>query len=70
MSSEVADRAIHDSVRQNRIVHLDAADLTADDLDALEALSEDGASNGIVREFWGTTDAGHGWRVHVYGEAA
>jgi hypothetical protein len=59
-----AKQAIERSVSHNEIVTLDH---DSEALDALESESEGSADNTAygVHEFWGTTDAGDEWRVHV-----
>lgn len=54
-------QAIETSVREDRIVHLaqieDATDLLAE--------CEDHAEVDGIHQYWGTTEDGHEWRVHL-----
>lgn len=57
-----AARAVARSVSHGEIVTVcDEGELC----DELTALADDSAVNGTVVEFWGTTDDGDQWRVHV-----
>lgn len=62
----IVRNAIARSVSHDEIVHLAAS---ADESDALDTEliceCDDRAKNDDVREYWGTTDAGDEWRVHV-----
>lgn len=58
-------RAIEQSIRENRIVHLPYNHILAADL-ACEC--EDSTQNGPVSEYWGKLDEdddGTEWRVHL-----
>lgn len=64
-----AQQAIALSIQEGRIIHLAyTVDLGAE----LTLACEDGAEHPLaeprIDEYWGTTDAGHEWRVHLYGE--
>ncbi|MCC6994797.1 MAG: hypothetical protein IT370_09330 [Deltaproteobacteria bacterium] len=50
------------SVSHHEIAHAPYSEALADAL-ALEC--DDGADTEMVREFWGTTDDGDAWRVHL-----
>ena len=54
--------AIARSVKNNAIVTIDGDDATHT---ALLCECEDSAQNGDVTEYWGTTESGSEWRVHV-----
>lgn len=60
-----AQQAIERSVRHNEIVTIDHDQA---DWDSLLAASDDMAQHAGpdgVAEFWGTTDSGSEWRVHM-----
>ena len=63
-----ASDAIKRSISHDEIVTLDSA--TAEDVAALNHLSDDSADNKAhgISEFWGTTEDGDEWRVHVRGD--
>lgn len=54
---------IAQSVRTGQIIHITAA--TDDEEAELSAQSEDSAEDPDHVEYWGTTDEGHDWRVHI-----
>ena len=54
---------IAQSVRTGQIIHITAA--TDDEEAELSAQSEDSAEDATHVEYWGTTDEGHDWRVHI-----
>lgn len=57
-----AQEAIERSISHNEIVH---AEYDEDLATELQFACEDSAENGDVYEFWGTTDGGSEWRVHL-----
>lgn len=60
--------ALAASIRENRIVHLKYENLDSRYVPTIEALTiecEDHVANGDVHEFWGVTEDGDEWRVHV-----
>lgn len=57
-----AAQAIKQSAQQNEIVTL-GHDVTL--MDQLSEESEDSVIGREVTEYWGTTEAGDEWRVHV-----
>lgn len=65
-ANEIMHTAIETSVRENRIVHVGFDDICGGaTLTAISAKSEDSAVTGDETEFWGTTEGGSEWRVHV-----
>jgi hypothetical protein len=56
-----AHEAIQISVSENRIVHLGGIEGAND----LLVACDDDVVNGSVHEYWGTTEDGRAWRVHV-----
>jgi hypothetical protein len=77
MTSEttIIDNAINDSIRENRIVHIDdivinsqnfvnlSSALSAECDDWVETKDEDGY---VLREYWGTDKDGDDWRIHLH----
>lgn len=59
-----AQHAIARSVSHNEIAWLDLSDLEGTVID-LTIECEDNVESGDIHEFWGTTDEGSEWRVHV-----
>lgn len=57
-----ATEAIAQSVSRNEIVH---TPYDSDLADSLGLYAEDSVLNGDVWEFWGVTDSGDEWRVHL-----
>lgn len=63
----VVKDAIRESVRTNSIIHLENLLENLENLeDELLVESDGSADAGPVTEYWGTTDAGHEWRIHVH----
>jgi len=60
--SKTAAELIAQSIEHDQIAHADWTDTLADDL---EAAADDSVRNGEVTEFWGETDDGDDWRVHL-----
>lgn len=61
-TSMTVETAIARSVSHNEIVHLPYSDEAETDL---LAWCDDSADTTGCQEYWGTTDAGHEWRVHL-----
>jgi len=62
----VAKEAIDSSVTQNQIVTLRlTADEQVDVTDELLAECDDSVENDTVCEYWGKTENGDAWRVHI-----
>lgn len=59
-----ATYAIEDSVMTNQTIHLPIQDDSAVVLD-LMAACDDWTEANTETEFWGTSDSGSSWRVHV-----
>ena len=57
-----AQQAIRQSIRQNEIVHLEYDEDIATEL---QFACDDSVVGNEVREFWGTTEDGDEWRVHL-----
>ena len=58
-----ADDAIARSISHDEIVHLDyASDIALD----LRDVCDDSVTNDDVTEYWGHTETGDAWRVHLY----
>lgn len=66
--------AIEDSVREDRIVHLEARTDTQEWVDLVNGLAakaedwtetKDADSGNDVREYWGKDEDGDEWRIHV-----
>ena len=53
--------AIDESIRHDRIAHIDGGPA---ECDYLESICEASVENGYITEFWGVMD-GADWRVHV-----
>lgn len=66
VAAQDVERWISRSVRQNETVEVPAALVTATHLDALECAKDDGVWNNGWEEYWGATDAGHAWRIHIW----
>lgn len=54
---------IQQSIERNEIVTVDEYDSTGADMLAAEC--DDCVVNGDVTEYWGTTESGSEWRVHM-----
>lgn len=63
----VAERAIARSSSHNEIVTID---FDAESAKELQLACDDSVDANDVTEYWGTTDAGDEWRVHVRHRAA
>lgn len=57
-----AEQAIKRSISHGEIVHLAHSE---EAILALTAECDDNVDGNDEREFWGTTESGHEWRVHV-----
>lgn len=57
-----AQQAIETSIMENRTVHLDYDAAT---MQELLVESDDSADSETETEYWGTTEEGSEWRVHV-----
>jgi hypothetical protein len=68
-ASVTIQTAIDDSIRENRIVSIDATLDTQEWVDLANGLSLEcddwTESNGNVREYWGTDEDGDKWRIHL-----
>lgn len=64
-----AKDAINESISTDSIVHVLSLDVVQIELlRECENWSETGEDeNGAIYEYWGTTDDGDTWRVHVHG---
>jgi hypothetical protein len=60
-----AKQLIAESIRYSKIA---MADYSGDLADELLVRSEDSVQNGTETEYWGTTDDGDEWRVHLVGD--
>ena len=69
--SAIASHAITDSITENRIVHIEEADLDRMAIKDLHihllAECDDCADFGNHTEYWGKDDNGRDWRVYVHG---
>lgn len=61
MTNQAADLIAH-SVLHDTIAHAKHSDALAEEL---FCLCDDDVDHGHVEEFWGTTDDGYEWRVHL-----
>jgi len=68
---KTVERAISESVHLTATIHITDATLDndavthADVRDALVQECEDSAETDVAEEFWGTTEDGGEWRVHL-----
>lgn len=66
--NNTVERAIHTSIRENRIVHL-SREAIANEAEAVRvdllAACDDWTEGNDEIEFWGSDDDGDEWRVHV-----
>lgn len=76
MSNHRIQTAIEDSIRENRIVTLEATVDTQEWVDLVSDLSvecedwtENKADGALIREYWGTDEDGDEWRIHVQSDA-
>ena len=57
-----AQELIDQSISRDEITH---AEFDADIAEELEAASDGGTRNDSVTEYWGVTESGDEWRVHL-----
>lgn len=75
MSNETVKTAIAESISEHSIVHIESMQRDADTMEMMDALSAEcdgdadyaslAEDDARVYEYWGTTEDGYEWRVHL-----